>query len=567
MQIINKEKSILNNNEELLGIELAKLKDEKIKKERRKNELEAAIKSWNSIEEKQGEIDKLNKERNELNNQMNEKQDELPELRKKKEDAIMDTGAEGDGIAIGKNSFASGSSSIAFGGDSESIGDYTITIGNSTKTTKADSIAIGHGVEVTGEQSIAIGKGHRISGNRSVAIGDPNIITGDDSVALGNNNTISSNHVMVLGNNIAVGENLHHSVVLGSNSTVSSPVSTTIHTIGNTEYHFAGSAPIATVSVGAVGKERTLTNLAAGRISDTSTDGINGSQLNAVIEKVNNLSTDLAALQKLPKGNEASPVPAPKPIETHPSQPQYNNLTFEGKSGVEIERNGNKIIIKGKFEDNPLTLKTDKGEGKLTNTIEIIGSDNIETEIQNGKALIKTKPIIKIKKLETDEITIGSTTINSKNLDVGNKAMDNVKDGEISKDSKQAVNGSQLYNFAKNMQNIINNPNTQQIETIGNQLGILNNKVSNIENHLEQQNILGKARQASALAAAGLMQAYAPGQYGTTVAIGHFQGQSAIAVGFSALSDQGTFGVKGAITTNMKNEFGGNVGVGYFRQY
>ena len=73
-----------------------------------------------------------------------------------------------------------------------------------------------------------------------------------------------------------------------------------------------------------------------------------------------------------------------------------------------------------------------------------------------------------------------------------------------------------------------------------------------------------KAGHASALAAAGLMQAYAPGQSSATAAIGQFQGQSAVAVGFSSLSDNGKFGVKGSITANTQNEVGGNVGIGYF---
>ena len=196
--------------------------------------------------------------------------------------------------------------------------------------------------------------------------------------------------------------------------------------------------------------------------------------------------------------------------------------------------------------------------------MEISGSENIETEIQNEKAVIKTKPIIKIKKMETDEIAIGNTVINGQKINVGNKVVDNVENGEISKVSKQAVNGSQLYNFAKNMQNLFNNSNIQQINQINNHISNIDGRVSNIENRLEQQNSISKARQASALAAAGLMQAYAPGQYGPTAAIGYFQGQSAIAVGFSILSNNGTFGVKGTMSAHTKHEFQYNIGFGYY---
>ena len=242
-------------------------------------------------QEKQAELEKVQKEKEQLDAQVAEKEKELARKQAEVLEKLKQQSGEGNAVAIGDNSFASGVSAVALGVGSESIGDHALALGTQAKATKSDSIAIGHGTEVTGEQSIAIGKGHRISGSRSTTIGDPNTITGDDSVAVGNNNTINSNHVMVLGNNVTVGENLHHSVVLGSNSTVLAPVATTSYTIAGTQYNFAGTAPVATVSIGAEGKERTLTNLAAGRISSTSTDAINGSQLNAVIESLNSLKS------------------------------------------------------------------------------------------------------------------------------------------------------------------------------------------------------------------------------------------------------------------------------------
>ena len=242
-------------------------------------------------QEKQAELERAQKEKEQLDAQVADKEKELARKQAEVLEKLKQQSGEGNAVAIGDNSFASGVSAVALGVGSESIGDHALALGTQAKATKSDSIAIGHGTEVTGEQSIAIGKGHRVSGNRSATIGDPNTITGDDSVAVGNNNTINSNHVMVLGNNVTVGENLHHSVALGSSSTVLAPVATTSHTIAGTQYNFAGTAPVSTVSIGAEGKERTITNLAAGRISNTSTDAINGSQLNAVIESLNSLKT------------------------------------------------------------------------------------------------------------------------------------------------------------------------------------------------------------------------------------------------------------------------------------
>ncbi|MBN3819057.1 hypothetical protein G3N57_21660, partial [Paraburkholderia sp. Se-20369] len=80
-------------------------------------------------------------------------------------------------------------------------------------------------------------------------------------------------------------------VALGSGSVTSTPNPTSSVTIGGVTYGFAGVNPTSVVSVGAPGAERQITNVAAGRVSATSTDAINGSQLNATNVAVSNLST------------------------------------------------------------------------------------------------------------------------------------------------------------------------------------------------------------------------------------------------------------------------------------
>ncbi|TIO06932.1 MAG: hypothetical protein E5X93_29940, partial [Mesorhizobium sp.] len=85
-------------------------------------------------------------------------------------------------------------------------------------------------------------------------------------------------------------------VALGSGSVTQVAVGTSGTTIGGTAYTFAGTTPTSTVSIGAPGAERTLTNLAAGRISGSSTDAINGSQLFATNQQVTQNTTDIANL-------------------------------------------------------------------------------------------------------------------------------------------------------------------------------------------------------------------------------------------------------------------------------
>ena len=229
--------------------------------------------------------------------------------------------AEGNsqfGVAIGvaakaKKTGGTEEANIAIGYSAESSGERSIAIGDkgslsgtpATKASGNDAIAIGSGAIASAEKTISIGYQNNVSGARSTAIGDPNTITGTDSEALGNNNTIGGNNAQAVGNSnnisannsAAVGNNntitgtdtyvlgsgvtagVANSVVLGKDSTVETPVSTANTTINGKTYTFAGGAAAGTVSVGKAGGERTITHLAAGRISATSTDAINGSQL------------------------------------------------------------------------------------------------------------------------------------------------------------------------------------------------------------------------------------------------------------------------------------------------
>jgi autotransporter adhesin len=114
---------------------------------------------------------------------------------------------------------------------------------------------------------------------------------GQGSTAVGYNasTTSTATNAVAIGNNAVASQ--VGSVALGAGSTTAAAVGTSSTTIGGTTYQFAGTAPSSTVSVGSAGNERTITNVAAGRISATSTDAINGSQLyatnQALEQKVN----------------------------------------------------------------------------------------------------------------------------------------------------------------------------------------------------------------------------------------------------------------------------------------
>ncbi|UKK84096.1 YadA-like family protein [Sphingopyxis sp. BSN-002] len=203
-------------------------------------------------------------------------------------------------VAIGRIANASGAFAIAMGDSARASAEDALAFGSNAQSSGIGSIAVGLGSQVSGDQSIAIGVGHDVSGDRSGAFGDPTTITGNDSYAIGNDNVIDADQAFVLGNNVTIAAGTDRAVSLGHNSNVTvadgvalgagsiadTVVGTASATINGTTYNFAGAVPLSTVSVGSVGNERTITNLAAGRVSATSTDAINGSQLFATNQAV-----------------------------------------------------------------------------------------------------------------------------------------------------------------------------------------------------------------------------------------------------------------------------------------
>ncbi|WP_235166982.1 YadA-like family protein [Serratia fonticola] len=173
------------------------------------------------------------------------------------------------------NAGATGANSIAAGINAAARGD--------------GSVATGVAAMANGSHSISLGYGTVVNGARSAAIGDPTVVNGDDSYSLGNDNLIDSNKVFVVGSNVKVDAGLDGAVVLGDSSTASAAVATTGVTLNGKDYAFAGTTPTSSVSVGAVGAERTITNVAAGRLNGDSTDAVNGSQLFATNQAIDGL--------------------------------------------------------------------------------------------------------------------------------------------------------------------------------------------------------------------------------------------------------------------------------------
>ena len=187
-----------------------------------------------------------------------------------------------------------------------------------------------------GENSIAAGKESFASGTNSIAIGTKNEVTGNNSVAIGAGNKVASHNVMVLGNNVTVDAGFDGAVVLGNESAPSKPMPVESITIQGTTYRFAGTNPTSTVSVGAEGKERQITHVAAGRITSTSTDAINGSQLYSVVEAINQKVTQHNKMLKAGIAGSAAIAGLPQVRGNGKSMISAGAGNFKGQNAIAV---------------------------------------------------------------------------------------------------------------------------------------------------------------------------------------------------------------------------------------
>ena len=350
----------------------------------------------------------------------------------------------------GDKSLALGSRAETYGNKSTAVGDAN-TVGfdmTDGTTSGAASSAVGTDNKVYGNNSYAIGGGNTIGsatitetteangdkikkvtagtvkGSTAGAFGYKNTVTTDNAYVVGNNSTASADGAMVLGssasvtgkNGVALGNNTkvanENAVAIGNGSETAAAVATPSATINGVAHNFAGVNPASTVSVGKAGAERTITNVAAGRISATSTDAINGSQLYAVTSEIDKGVAYAGDVK-------AAAAAANK---------------FTRKLGEQTN------IIGGVTDTSKLT---DGNIGVVSN-----GTDTLNIKLA--------------KDVKVDSVTTGNTVINNNGLTVGgktyvtnnginanNQKVTNVADGQVAAGSKDAVNGGQLHD-AKN---------------------------------------------------------------------------------------------------------------------
>ena len=370
--------------------------------------------------------------------------------------------------AYGQNSFAGGQSSKALGKSSVAVGDGAIAnqdsataIGAYSQSTAAGATALGHNTRATAFGTVAAGRQSKASASNALALGNEADAQGEDAIAIGYNAQATQNRAVAFGKNakatagdtfafgdaakasasnaIALGKNANaahaDSIALGVNSATEAAVQTTSATVGDLTFgNFAGNAPSSTLSIGTAGKERTITNVAAGRISDSSTDAINGSQLYATQNVMNNI------------GKSAVGVLGGNAAIANDGTIKMTNIGGTGESTIhDAIASINNASYKS-FKLNTAKTNNTNGVAENYSLEEITNGATITLEAGHNIRLSQNKGAVSINTVDNPTFA-GKITANG-GLDMANNKIINVAKGS---DPSDAVNFEQLSDAIKNV--------------------------------------------------------------------------------------------------------------------
>ncbi|MGL3553247.1 YadA-like family protein [Salmonella enterica] len=363
----------------------------------------------------------------------------------------------GAGIAIGYYSKASGASSTALGGYSlaESIGSVALGAGAHTTSTAKYSMAVGTNAVASNLYAIALGTNANASGKNSIALGRDTVSSAERSLTVGLGANAASLDSMAFGYNTSVTSDAANGIAFGSGAVTSAKNSVAI-----------GSNSTATeenvVSVGSDALKRKIVNVGNGAISESSTDAVNGSQLFATNANVTQNTTDIAA-------NTDS-------INQNTTDIATNTTNINSLSDSVTTLTDDALLwdaASGAFSANH-----NGSDSKITNLAAgTLASDS--TDAVNGSQLFATNENVS---QNTTDIAANTTSINQNTTDIATNTTSinnlsnsvttltddallwdavsgafsanrngsaskiiNVAAGDLSEDSTDAVNGSQLY--------------------------------------------------------------------------------------------------------------------------
>ena len=372
-------------------------------------------------------------------------------------------------LSDGENSFvggdkakAVGRDTFAFGSSAEALTEYTIAIGSQARTIGYNTLAIGNGATVSGPSSIAIGRTNNVTGENSVAIGANNgTIKGEQAIVVGYNNkmTTADQEQLIFGSNsvtsgqgsivvgthgqatavdaLALGNNtiadVQNGVAIGTNSVTESAVGTSNIKDNTTDIRFsnstyAGSTPDSVVSFGTNGRAgaggvtsytRQLQNVSAGRVSSTSTDAINGSQLYDVALEAQKYNT-------MANGSNTTVVATDNAYGRKEFKVNVNKDLVDMNSAAFGKNTDDKHTVVN--TDGTIVFDGDKDTKYGANGLTIEDRNNLDTASYNINGM-------------TASDANGTVSFTTTNIDAGNNQIHNVKAGTAGTD---AVNVDQM---------------------------------------------------------------------------------------------------------------------------
>ena len=395
-----------------------------------------------------------------------------------------------DTIGIGNGVISDGESSVAIGNAIHAEGVKTVNIGTNVNAKGVSSIVIGRDTTVNGDDTTVVGANNGfVNADQSVVVGYNNLVQSSDKEQLifGANSTTKEQGATVVGSHaqataidaFALGNNtiadLQNGVALGSNSVTELQVGTTNIKDNTTDIRFsnstyAGSNPDSVVSFGTHGRAgaggvteytRQLQNLAAGRVSATSTDGINGSQLYDVALEAQKYNTLVDGTNTTVESKDNAFGRKEYKVNVNRDLTNMNSVQFNTVN--DPDRN---FVTK----DGMHVFNGDVNTNYGPNGIKIENTDNLDTAEYNMDG-ININSNGKNVKFGTDGISAGDQIIN------------NVKAGVADTD---AVNVAQLNGLRKDVEDLAdaqNQVNTAVENTLANHKTAINNAMAEAKKH------------------------------------------------------------------------------------
>jgi autotransporter adhesin len=384
--------------------------------------------------------------------------------------------------------------------------------------------------------------------NSTLADSNP---VGANSVAIGPVSTAGTANAVSIGNGATASANAGD-VALGAGSTTSAVQGTSSVTVGGNTYAVAGTTPTSTVSVGSAGNERTITNVAAGQVTATSTDAVNGSELYATNQQVNANTTAIANLSTTVSNiNNGGSKYYSVDSTGNASSATGTNAVAEGPSssasGNESTAIGDGSSASG---NNSVALGAGSTDGGRSNVVSV-GSPTDQRQITNVAAGTATTDAVNVGQLQAAEAGAvqydknSDGTVNYSSITVGQAGtpaqIHNVAAGTATTD---AANVGQVNQGIQTAENWAQNYTDQKFAAINHDLNAISNRAN--------------AGVAAGIAMSSLGQAYQPNLSTFGVGFGSYHGEAGVAVGLSTITESGRYIFKLAASSNSR----GDVGVG-----